>query len=88
MNRRELVKIIRERTELSPLAIDSVLCEALSVIKETVRAGGEVRLTGFGSFGRKDRPARVVRNVRTGEKITVPAKAVPTFKASKDFLKK
>ena len=88
MNRSDLVKIIRENTELPSLVIDSVLCEAMLAIKDAVRSGEEVRLTGFGSFKRKDRPARIGRNVRTGEKITIPAKTVPTFKASKDFLEK
>ena len=88
MNRTELVKNIKEKTELPSLIIDSVICEAMLTIKDAVRAGEEVRLVGFGTFGRKERSARIGRNVRTGEKIKIPAKSVPTFKAAKDFLAK
>ncbi len=88
MNRKDLVKIIQEKTELPSLAIDSVLCEALNAIRSTVNAGEEVRLIGFGTFSSKKRPARTGRNIKTGEKITIPAKTVPTFKPAEDFLSK
>lgn len=88
MNRAELVKIIKEKTELSSLTVESVLCEVLNTIRDTVDAGEEVRLIGFGTFGCRKRSARTGRNVRTGEEISIPAKTVPTFKASKNFLSK
>ena len=88
MNRRELIKIVQEKTDLPPLIIDSVLCEALNTIRDAVFADKEVRLTRFGTFGSKKRSARSGRNPKTGEKITIPAKTIPTFKPSKEFLSK
>jgi len=44
-----------------------------------------IEIRGFGTFRVKQRKARVARNPRTGATVNVPAKLVPTFKASKDF---
>lgn len=88
MNRRELIKIVQEKTDLPLLTIDCVLCETLNAIRDAVFTNEEVRLTRFGTFGSKKRPARSGRNLKTGERITIPAKTVPTFKPSKEFLSK
>jgi DNA-binding protein HU-beta len=42
-------------------------------------------LIGFGSFEVKPRAARVGRNPKTGEPITLPAGKKVSFKASKFF---
>ena len=47
--------------------------------------GGRVEIRGFGSFGLNSRPARIGRNPKTGEKVQVPPKYVPHFKAGKDM---
>ena len=39
----------------------------------------------FGSFGLNYRPPRVGRNPKSGEKVDVPAKYVPHFKAGKEL---
>ncbi len=48
-----------------------------------IEDGGRVTLTGFGTFERKAYPARMGRNIRTGEAIEIPAQSRLTFKASK-----
>ena len=88
MNRTELIKDVQERTELPRLAVDCVICETMNAIRDAVYAGKEVRLICFGTFSSKERPARTGRNIRTGEKISIPAKTVPIFKPAKDFLSK
>ena len=40
-----------------------------------------VRLVGFGSFTVVKRKARYARNPQTGEKIRVPARKAPVFRA-------
>ena len=42
-----------------------------------------VELRGFGAFSVKQRPARVGRNPRTGERVQVSEKFVPYFKTGK-----
>jgi integration host factor subunit beta len=43
------------------------------------------RLGGFGAFSTREREARSGRNPRTGERVDVPAKRVPYFKAGKEI---
>jgi len=59
-----------------------VVLEALSA---ALARGGRVEIRGFGSFGLNYRPPRQGRNPKTGEKVKVPAKYVPHFKAGKEL---
>jgi integration host factor subunit beta len=45
--------------------------------------GDRVELRGFGAFSVKQRDARVGRNPRTGETVSVKEKHVPFFKTGK-----
>ncbi|MCB1449689.1 MAG: HU family DNA-binding protein, partial [Nitratireductor sp.] len=44
-----------------------------------------VELRGFGAFSVKNRPARLGRNPRTGDKVEVEEKWVPFFKTGKEL---
>ncbi|MEQ9447889.1 MAG: HU family DNA-binding protein, partial [Rhodospirillaceae bacterium] len=47
--------------------------------------GDRVELRGFGAFSVKRRDARIGRNPRTGESVSVAEKAVPYFKTGKQL---
>ncbi|MDB5187919.1 MAG: nucleoid DNA-binding protein HU-beta, DNA-binding protein HU-beta [Candidatus Kaiserbacteria bacterium] len=55
----------------------------ISTITSTLKSGEEVSVAGLGIFEARDRPARMVRNPRTGEKMQVKASRAPRFRASK-----
>ena len=55
----------------------------LDTIAETLNAGDQVALVGFGTFQVKDRAARTGRNPQTGEAIQIKASRMPSFKAGK-----
>jgi len=57
-------------------------------ITDCLAKGEAVRLVGFGTFGARKRAARMARNPRTGEKISVQAMNVPFFKAGKELKEK
>ena len=42
-----------------------------------------MQLVGFGTFESKERPARVARNPRTGEEITIEASKTASFRVGK-----
>lgn len=44
-----------------------------------------IEIRGFGCFGVNYRPARAGRNPRTGERVAVPEKILPYFKAGKQL---
>jgi len=51
-------------------------------IKGSLESGRSVKLSGFGNFGLRDKPARPGRNPKTGEEIPISARRVVTFKVS------
>jgi DNA-binding protein HU-beta len=67
----------------------SEAAKALSSVVETIThktaLGEKVSITGFGVFERVPRPARMVRNPRTGERKRAKATAVPRFRAGTDL---
>ena len=55
----------------------------VNTVTETLAAGDEIRLTGFGTFTISHRKARAGVNPRTGEKLQIPARKAPVFRAGK-----
>lgn len=51
-------------------------------ISDTLVDGEEVKLSGFGVFSGRDKPARPGRNPKTGESIPVSARRVVTWHPS------
>ena len=51
-------------------------------IRSTLSGGDQVKLSGFGNFGLRDKSARPGRNPKTGEEIPISARRVVTFRAS------
>jgi integration host factor subunit beta len=57
----------------------------LDAMATSLAEGQRIEIRGFGSFGLNYRPPRVGRNPKSGEKVQVPAKYVPHFKAGKEL---
>jgi len=57
----------------------------LDTMAETLARGDRIEIRGFGSFSLNYRPPRTGRNPKSGDKVQVPAKYVPHFKAGKEL---
>jgi integration host factor subunit beta len=57
----------------------------LDAMTQSLVQGQRIEIRGFGSFGLNHRPARVGRNPKSGERVHVPEKFVPHFKAGKEL---
>ena len=57
----------------------------LDAMAQCLAEGRRIEIRGFGSFGLNYRPPRTGRNPKSGEKVHVPAKHVPHFKAGKEL---
>jgi len=57
----------------------------LDVMTSTLVSGQRIEIRGFGTFNINYRPPRTGRNPKTGEKVPVPAKCVPHFKAGREL---
>lgn len=82
MTKTELIANVAEKTEMTKAAAT----KAIDAVFEAVTEGmleDKVRINGFGTFEVKERAAREARNPQTGDKIHIPAKKAPTFKAAK-----
>lgn len=85
MNRTELVETIASQCELSKAKAAKVVSTFVWTISKTMCDGDPVRITGFGTFRPRARRSAVRVNPQTGERITVPARAVATFRAGSDL---
>ena len=57
----------------------------LDSMAATLAQGGRIEIRGFGSFALNYRPPRLGRNPKSGDKVQVPPKYVPHFKAGKEL---
>jgi integration host factor subunit beta len=86
MTRSDLIARLAERHP-QLLAKDAELAAKviLDAMAGSLSRGGRIEVRGFGSFGLNYRPPRQGRNPKTGDKVKVPAKYVPHFKAGKEL---
>lgn len=85
INKSDLIQILRQKENLTAEQAKSAVDGLLETITNAVAKGEKVSIVGFGSFEKTVRAPRIGRNPKTGEKIDIPEKATPTFKAGKAF---
>lgn len=86
MIKSELVQRIANRNpQLYQRDVENIVNAILDEITGALARGDRVELRGFGAFSVKRRDARVGRNPRTGEPVSVDEKFVPFFKTGKEM---
>jgi len=93
MNKQELVKELRKRLEkrlpkkewAKMEIVEATVDELIDLIKETVWSREEVIIKNFGKFYLRKAAAKPARNPKTGERVEIPERWVPVFKAGKGF---
>ena len=84
MIRSELIqKIADENPNLFQRDVERIVNTIFEEITDALANGDRVELRGFGAFSVKTMDARVGRNPRTGEAVSVDKKKVPFFKTGK-----
>ncbi|MBA7560380.1 HU family DNA-binding protein [Candidatus Atribacteria bacterium 1244-E10-H5-B2] len=83
MNRGELIDKVASEIECTKVEAKRIVKCIIKNINDCLAKGDTVKLIGFGNFGIRKRTAHMARNPITGEKVSVPAKSVPFFKAGK-----
>ena len=82
MTKADLVDLICERVGSSKKEADEVVEAVFAIIRESLRHGGKVKISGFGTFIVNRKHARRGRNPRTGALITICSRRVLSFKPS------
>ena len=85
MNKSQLIDTLAARFEGNRKQAAHALESVLDTITREVAKGEKVAITGFGSFEKRVRDARWVRNPRTGERIKAKKTAIPKFSAGADL---
>ena len=75
--------IRKDHPEHSRADIDRSVQLIHKAITNALAKRRRVEIRGFGSFFLSHRPARTLRNPRSGKPINVPERAIPRFKAGK-----
>jgi len=83
MNKTELIEAIATRSNTTKAQTATMLNGMLEVLQQSLAAGNNVQLVGFGTFSVTERVRREGRNPTTGKTITIPAKKVVKFKPGK-----
>lgn len=86
MTRSELIfRLASLHPHLNLADADAAVKTILDAMSAALANDERIEIRGFGSFQVNERPPRIARNPKTGEKVDVPAKPVPHFKAGKDL---
>ena len=86
MTKSELIARLAERNpRLVARDADEAVNTMLDTMTEALSTGQRIEIRGFGSFALNYRPPRVGRNPKSGDRVQVPAKHVPHFKAGKEL---
>ena len=85
MNKAELIEKMASDTQLSKAAVKSMLESFIDSVQGALKKNNSVVLTGFGTFTVIKRKGRTGVNPASGERMTIPAKRVPKFRAGKQL---
>jgi DNA-binding protein HU-beta len=85
MTKSELIGRVASETGISKGNVEKVLGEIISTLITSLKDDPRFPLYGLGVFEVVKRPKRKGRNPRTGEPITIKARKMIRFRASKSF---
>jgi len=85
VTKKDIVRTIAEQIDLPQLRTKHLVQKTFDALIEALVREGRIELRNFGVFQIKRRETRVARNPRTGERVTVQAKSVVTFKPGKEM---
>jgi DNA-binding protein HU-beta len=85
VNKSQLIDALAARFDGNKKAAAHALESVLDTITREVAKGEKVAITGFGSFEKRLRPARLFRNPRTGEQVKTKKTFVPKFNPGADL---
>ena len=82
MTKADIVERVSEKIGVTKKESQDLVESVLSLLKNTLEAGEDVKISGFGKFEVKQKKDRRGRNPQTGEAITIEARQILSFKPS------
>ena len=87
MTKRELIEVVAKKANLTNKAAREAVQAIINSIRDSLKRGEKIVITGFGTFSVRKRVERIGRNPKTGEKITISARKAPGFTPGKTLKK-
>jgi integration host factor subunit beta len=86
MTKSELIEVLANKQSHLPLKdVELAVKTLLDQMGQSLARRERIEIRGFGSFSLHRRPARMGRNPKTGEAVSLPEKHVPHFKPGKEL---
>lgn len=83
VTRKELAEAVSDKLGYSQTGCAQIVDCLLDRMKSTLIEGEEIKLVHFGTFTLRNKNARVGRNPKTGESITIKERKMVSFRPSK-----
>jgi DNA-binding protein HU-beta len=80
MNKATLAELVHAKIGGTKTQSEEVVQSIFDAITASLKKGDEVSIAGFGIFSTVKKAARIGRNPKTGEAVTIAAKTAPKFK--------
>ena len=87
MTKKDLIDVVAKKANLTNKAARDAVQSTLNAVRDSLKRGEKVVITGFGTFSVRNRAARPGRNPKTGDKITIQARKAPGFTPGKTLKK-
>lgn len=87
MTKKDLIELVAKKGNLTNKASRDAVTSFLNAIRDSLKRGEKVVITGFGTFSVRKRSSRPGRNPKTGEIITIEARKAPGFTPGKTLKK-
>lgn len=88
MTKAEVISEIASKTGVEKVDVQEAVEAFFKVVKNSMIAGENVYIRGFGSFIVKKRAEKTARNISKNTAIIIPEHFVPSFKPAKIFTEK
>lgn len=87
LTKKDLIELVAKKANLTNKAARDAVSSFLNGIRDSLKRGEKVVITGFGTFSIRRRAQRPGRNPKTGERITIEARKAPGFTPGKTLKK-
>ena len=87
MTKKDLIELVAKKSNLTNKASRESVQALLNGIRDSLKRGEKVVITGFRTFSIRKREQRPGRNPKTGEKIIINARKAPGFTPGKTLKK-
>lgn len=87
LTKKDLIEVVAKKANLTNKASKEAVGAFVVAIRDSLKRGEKVVITGFGTFSVRKRATRPGRNPKTGERITINARKAPGFTPGKTLKK-